>query len=55
MRVKSLMRAESIVLDYLKGEGVTPEGLSQAAAECHRMIDALAEPRVAGQLHHNSH
>ena len=44
---EEFMRAEAVVLDYLKGEGVTPEGLSQATAECRRMIDAL-RGRVAG-------
>ena len=38
--------AEEIVLDYLKGDSPTPQGLAEARAECARMIGELQE-RVA--------
>ncbi|MHC4562986.1 MAG: RraA family protein [Planctomycetota bacterium] len=44
---ESFVRAEAAVFEYLRGGGVTAEGLSQATADCHRMIDALRE-QVAG-------
>ena len=37
------MRAEAVVLEYLQAGSITADGLSQATAECHRMIDALRE------------
>ena len=37
------VRAEAVVLQYLQAGGVTANGLSQATAECHRMIDALRQ------------
>jgi len=40
------VRAESVVLEYLKGDDITTGGLAQAVAECERMIDALRE-RIA--------
>lgn len=36
-------RAEAVVLEYLKSGDVTDAGLSQATAECHRMIDAIRQ------------
>jgi len=42
------VRAEAVVFEYLEGGSVTAEGLSQATAECHRMIDTLRE-QVAGK------
>lgn len=41
------MLAEAVVLEYLAKGGVTAEGLLQATAECHRMIDALREQVTA--------
>jgi len=43
---EEFVRSEAIVLQYLQGGNVTVDGLSQALAECRRMIDALRE-RVA--------
>ena len=43
---EEFMRAEEVVLQYLKGSDVTVNWLSQATAECGRLIDALRE-RVA--------
>lgn len=40
---REFIRAESVVLDYLKGDDITTGGLARAAAECERMIDALRE------------
>ena len=37
------MDAEAVIVSYLKGDRLTPEGLCEATAECHRIIDALAE------------
>lgn len=37
-----LVAAEAVVLDYLKGGGVTPDGYVAARAECHRRIAELA-------------
>jgi regulator of RNase E activity RraA len=34
--------AEEVVLRYVRGGGVTPEGLAEARAECARMIQALS-------------
>ena len=39
----AFMRAEAVVLEYLEQSDVTPDGLSRATAECHRMIDVLRE------------
>ncbi len=41
-------RAEAVIIEYSRGGNVTAEGLSQAEAECHRMIDELQE-QVAGK------
>jgi len=35
------LEAEAVILEYLAGEKLTPEGLRDATGECHRMIDAL--------------
>jgi len=43
---EEFVRAEAVVLQYLAAGDVTVDGLSQATAECRRMIDALRE-RVA--------
>lgn len=40
---EEFMRAEVVVLQYLRAGGVTAEGLPEATAECHRMIDALRQ------------
>jgi len=45
---EEFMRAEAVVLQYLKADDVTVAGLSQATGECHRMIDALRR-QVAGK------
>jgi len=37
-----LVKAESVVLDYLKGGKVTPQGFNDARKECKTQIDALA-------------
>jgi 4-hydroxy-4-methyl-2-oxoglutarate aldolase len=37
------MQAEAVILEYLRGNDLTPTGLRQATGECHRMIDALRE------------
>ena len=41
-----IVRAEAVVLEYLKSGTVTPTGLETATAECHRMLDELK-----GSLH----
>ena len=38
-----LMRAEQVVLDYCKGEGITPKGLAEARNECGAIIGKLTE------------
>ena len=43
---EEFVRAEAVVLQHLQAGDVTVDGLSQAIAECRRMIDALRE-RVA--------
>ena len=35
--------AEEVVLEYVRGGSVTPEGLAVARAECARMIEVLSE------------
>ncbi len=40
---EEFMRAEAVVLQYLQAGDVTVDGVSQATAECQRMIDALRE------------
>ena len=40
---EELMRAEAVILEYLRGGAVTVEGFSQAKSECLRMIDKLRE------------
>ena len=40
---EEFMRAEAVVLQYLKADDVTADGISQATAECQRMIDAIRE------------
>jgi regulator of RNase E activity RraA len=40
------VQAEAVVFEYLRAGDVTADGLSQATAECHRMIDTLRK-RVA--------
>ena len=37
------MRAETVVFEYLRAGNVAADGLSQATAECHRMIDVLRQ------------
>jgi regulator of RNase E activity RraA len=37
------MAAEAVVLNYLKGEAVTPKGFSRARNDCRERIDALAK------------
>lgn len=39
---EEFMAAESVVLDYLKGGKIDPEGYGRARAECKDRIDALA-------------
>ncbi len=36
------VNAEAVVLDYLKGEEITPKGLSEAQKECRRLLDKIA-------------
>jgi regulator of RNase E activity RraA len=38
--------AEAVILNYLRSGPVTPQGLAQAQAEAHRMMDAIRQ-RVA--------
>ncbi len=40
---ESYIAAEAIILDYLKGEEVTPQGLGEAQNECRGAIRQLAE------------
>jgi len=40
---REFIRAESVLLDYLKGEDITIGGLAQAAAECERMSGGVRE------------
>jgi 4-hydroxy-4-methyl-2-oxoglutarate aldolase len=37
------MDAEAVIVEYLKGNSLTPESLCEATSECHRMIDILRE------------
>lgn len=37
-----LATAEAVVLDYLKGNNLTPDGFANARRECHRMIGELS-------------
>ncbi len=39
---ESFVKAEAVILDYLKGEEITPKGLSEAQAECRRLLDKIA-------------
>lgn len=32
------IEAEAVILDYLKGDNITPKGLSEAQAECNRLL-----------------
>ncbi len=43
-----LMKAEAVVLDYLKGGKIDPKGYAAARNECKVMIDALAK-RLKGK------
>jgi regulator of RNase E activity RraA len=45
---EEFMRAETVVLEYLKAGHVTVKGLSEATGECGRTIGGLRE-RVAGK------
>ena len=36
------VEAEAIILNYLKGDNITPNGLSEAQAECGRLIRLIA-------------
>jgi 4-hydroxy-4-methyl-2-oxoglutarate aldolase len=45
---EELMAAEAVVLDYLKGENITPSGLAEARDECARMIGRLGK-RLRGE------
>lgn len=40
---KELMAAEQVILDYLKGDGITPKGFNEARAECTALVKALGE------------
>ncbi|MDP6544128.1 MAG: RraA family protein [Phycisphaerae bacterium] len=40
---EEFMRAEAMVLQYLRAGDVTAAGISEATGECHRMINALRE------------
>ena len=37
------MQAEAVMLDYLKGDQVTPQGFAKRSAESHRMINELGQ------------
>jgi len=40
---KELMRAESVVLDYVKGSDITVKGLAAARTECSNMFEELGK------------
>jgi 4-hydroxy-4-methyl-2-oxoglutarate aldolase len=42
-------RAEAVILDYLQSEHVTVKGLTEACAECDRMIEKLKEQITSHQ------
>lgn len=37
------VEAEMVVINYVRGDSITPKGLGEARAECGRMLRALAE------------
>ncbi len=39
----AFIAAESVILTYLAGSNLTPDGLTEATGECHRQIDILRE------------
>lgn len=45
---KELMEAEDIVLNYLKGENISPQGLTEARGECKEQIARLGR-RLRGE------
>ena len=45
---EELMQAESIILDYLKQDTITPAGFAEARAECGAQIQALGK-RLRGE------
>ena len=44
------MRAEAVVLDYLQGKSITPDGLIAARTECGRMTKKLREKITRGRI-----
>jgi hypothetical protein len=42
------MAAEDVVLNYVRGESITPEGLGEARKECAALIAELAK-RLRGE------
>lgn len=40
---RGLMKAEEVVLDYVRGENITPAGFNDARAECAAMMKKLSE------------
>jgi hypothetical protein len=40
---RPFVEAEMVILDYLKGDSITPKGLSEAQAECNRLQRQIAE------------
>jgi hypothetical protein len=39
---KPFIEGESVILNYLKGDTITPKGLSEAQAECNRLLKQIA-------------
>jgi regulator of RNase E activity RraA len=39
---RPFVEAEMVILDYLKGDSITPKGLSEAQAECNRLQRQIA-------------
>jgi regulator of RNase E activity RraA len=39
---KPFIDAESVILNYLKGDNITPKGLSEAQAECNQLLKQIA-------------
>jgi len=39
---ESFVKAEALILDYLKGEEITPKGLHEAQMECRRLLGQIA-------------
>ena len=40
---RELMAAEDIVLNYVRGENITPDGLNEARVECAALMKKLSE------------